>query len=206
MKINYEMIKDKGACKNGLDWLKSAIGNDDAEYQDILDRLAREKKYNWAEWLLNKIGSEKTELKIDGNLTTESIFFAGQILVTGNIKVAITIKAGLGIEAGEGIKAGWGIEAGEGIEAVLGIEAVRGIKAGEGIKAGDGIKAGEGIEAGLGIEAGEGFGIFAGLKIKICDWSCNAKISAKIKPQNIVSGCFCEIQSSISDNKRQVIK
>ena len=176
MKINYEMIKDKGACKNGLDWLKSAIGNDDAEYQDILDRLAREKKYNWAEWLLNKIGSEKTELKIDGNLTTESIFFAGHILVTGNIKVAITIKAGLGIEAGEGIKAGWGIEAGEG------------------------------IEAGLGIEAGEGFGIFAGLKIKICDWSCNAKISAKIKPQNIVSGCFCEIQSSISDNKRQVIK
>ena len=132
------------------------------------------------------------------------------------------LKAGCGIEAGEGIKAGWGIKAGEGIEAGAGIKAGRGIKAGDGIKAGcgikagwgikagygikagcgieagDGIKASEGIKAGCGIKAGDGieagwgFGIFAGLRLRLADWSLYARVIAKDKPANLISGSWVE--------------
>ena len=64
--------------------------------------------------------------------------------------------------------------------------------AGSGIEAGEGIKAGSGIEAGWGIEAGEDIGIFAGLKIKIVDWNLHAKVIAKFKPKNLISGYWVE--------------
>ena len=132
---------------------------------------------------------------------------AGRGIKAGRgIEAGCGIKAGWGIEAGRGIKAGWGIEAGEGIEAGRGIKAGRGIEAGCGIKAGRGIeagcgikagwgieagcgiKAGWGIEAGWGIKAGDGYGIFAGIGIKIKDWSCFAKVSAQSRPKNLISG------------------
>ena len=50
---------------------------------------------------------------------------------------------------------------------------------------------GGGIEAGDDIEAGE-YGIFAGLKIKVCDWSLKAIVSAPIKPTNLASGFFVQ--------------
>ena len=89
-------------------------------------------------------------------------------------RMKITAEAGSGIQAGEGIEAGWGIKAGWGIEA------------------GKGIKAGWGIEAGGSIEAGEGLGIFAGLRLRLADWSIYARVIAKTKPHNLVSGSWVE--------------
>ena len=80
----------------------------------------------------------------------------------------IRALAGSGIKAGEGIEAGWGI------------------------KAGSGIKAGDGIKAGGGIEAGEGTGIFAGLRVRIADWSRYAQVVARSKPNSLISGAWIE--------------
>ena len=115
-----------------------------------------------------------------------------------DIEAGWGIKAGWGIEAGWGIKAGEDIEAGEGIKAGKGIKAGTGIKAGEDIDAGEGIKAGKGIEAGTGIEArwgieaGKGFGIFAGFRVQLADWPIYAKVIAKAKPDNLISGFWVE--------------
>ena len=48
------------------------------------------------------------------------------------------------------------------------------------------------IKAGCGIKAGEGYGIFAGLKIKLPNWSLHARVSASCKPTNLVSGYWVE--------------
>ena len=66
------------------------------------------------------------------------------------------------------------------------------LRAGLGIEAGEGIKAGWGIEAGEGIKAGEGYGIFAGLRLRLSDWTLYAKVIAKDKPENLVSGSWVE--------------
>ena len=68
------------------------------------------------------------------------------------------------------------------------------------IKAGLGIEAGEGIEAGLGIEAGEGYGVFAGLKIKLSNWSLYARVSASCKPTNLISGYWVESENRNDTN------
>ena len=54
------------------------------------------------------------------------------------------------------------------------------------------IIAGRGIEAGWGIEAGEGYGIYAGLNIKIDSWDKFAVVLANSRPQNLVSGYWSE--------------
>ncbi len=69
---------------------------------------------------------------------------------------------------------------------------IRRLIAGTGIEAGWGIKAGEGIEAGWGIKAGEGYGIFAGLRVKVSLWMNYAKVKAKSKPENLISGHWDE--------------
>ena len=74
----------------------------------------------------------------------------------------------------------------------MGIEAGDGIEDGWGIKASEGIKAGCGIKAGDGIEAGWGFGIFAGLRLRLADWSLYARVIAKDKPANLISGSWVE--------------
>jgi hypothetical protein len=50
------------------------------------------------------------------------------------------------------------------------------------------LKIGSGIEAGWGIKAGDGYGIFAGPHVKINEWSIRAKISASVKPENLMTG------------------
>ena len=50
-----------------------------------------------------------------------------------------------------------------------------------------------GIKAGLGIKAGFGMGIFAGLKVKITEWSSLARVCAKTKPENLISGYWNEL-------------
>ena len=72
---------------------------------------------------------------------------------------------------------------------------VKRIKAGEVIEAGEGINAGMGIKAGWGIEAGEGYGIFAGLKIKLPNWPLYARVSASCKPTNLISGYWVESEN-----------
>ena len=57
------------------------------------------------------------------------------------------------------------------------------------------ILAGDGIKAGCGIKAGRGHGIFAGLAVKIVDWPQFAVVTAKTKPDNLISGHWKELES-----------
>ena len=60
------------------------------------------------------------------------------------------------------------------------------------LRAGGSIEAGDGIEAGGSIEAGNGFGVFAGLRSRLTDWPVSARVIAKTKPNNLVSGSWVE--------------
>ena len=60
------------------------------------------------------------------------------------------------------------------------------------LRAGGIIEAGDGIEAGGSIEAGNGFGVFAGLRSRLTDWPVSARVIAKTKPNNLVSGSWVE--------------
>lgn len=130
----------------------------------------------------------------------------GNIEAGWSIKAGWDIKAGKGIMAGCGVKAGWSINAGDGIAAGNGIVAGEYITSGEYIIAGDGIVAGKGVIAGRGIKAGDsieagediiayedinvgdGYCIFAGLHVKINEWDKLARVTAKNKPANLISG------------------
>ena len=192
MLITLDWLREKGACADAVKRFEETYGQEGAEYQDVLDALAKENNASWASWLIQKAGRTNAVLEVDGDLVVEaSIFFSGFIKATGRI-AAKHLMAGWGIEAGEGIKAGGGIKAGEGIEAGGGIEAGEGIKAGGGIEAGEGIKAGWDIEAGWGIEAGGDYGIYAGLRIRISLKSKYALVIANVRPENIVLGEFKE--------------
>jgi hypothetical protein len=116
-------------------------------------------------WLLYKVGATDDVRTYDEFVSDEKleIVFAGRI----EFKIGATIRR---LIAGTGIKAGWGIKAGCSIEA------------------GEDIEAGTGIEAGEDIKAGAGYGIFAGLRIKVALWKDYAQVKAKTKPENLISG------------------
>jgi len=172
MQITRKMLTEWNACADGLKWFDLHFNEDGAEYQEILNKLAEQNEVDYAKWLLSKAGAQNTIFECE-NIIADSFYFAGKILVTNKMQIRFSLLVGGGIEAGDDIEAGGGI------------------KAGLGIKAGWGIEAGGDIEAGDDIEAGE-YGIFAGLKIKVCDWSLKAIVSAPIKPTNLASGFFVQ--------------
>lgn len=191
-KITGKYLEEIGACDEGLLAFKETYP-DGGEYQEILDRCCAEGHTDWAMWLFHIVGFTYDVRTYDDFVFDETldIIFAGRVkfksgAVVRRLIAGASIKAGEGIDASEGIKAGWGIKAGEGIEADWGINA------GENLEAGWGIKAGEGINAGKGIEAGAGFGIFAGLRVKVNLWTDYAKVIAKSKPENLISGYWEE--------------
>ena len=113
MKITLEYLKEKQACSDGVVWFSSKFASNEADYQEVLDALAKENRSEWAQWLMQHAGRTDAVLEVKGDLIVEhSIFFSGFIKATGKI-AAKFIFSGSGIKAGWGIKAGSGIKAGE---------------------------------------------------------------------------------------------
>lgn len=171
-KITLTYLKELGACREGQREFQKAFP-DGGEYQEVLDRCAEEGRLDFAGWLFSRVGPTEDVRTYSEDIAEpdKNIFFAGRIEFVGSVFA-------------RGIKAGWGIEAG------------LGIKAGEGIKAGLGIKAGRGIEAGEGIEAGDGYCVFAGLCVPMPHWESLAVVTAKSKPNNLVSGFWRPLEGS----------
>ncbi len=224
--ITLDYLKQLGACRDGLREFQRVFP-DGGKYQDVLDRCAEESRVDFGIWLLNHIGATDDvriykedinnpnrviifagNIKFESKVNIKALYSARGIKASWGIEAGCGIKAGDGIEAGCGIKAGWGIEAGWGIKAGRGIEAGWGIKAGCGIEAGWGIKAGRGIEAGwgikagCGIEAGKDFCIFAGIKVMKSRWKFDAVVTAKSKPDNLVSGYWKPMEDSSEEETK----
>ena len=187
MKITKEHLKSWGASDDGYDFFLRRFPAGEAEYQGVLNAIADADLPDYADWLMENAGpDEGAVIALESIANCKHFFATGRIVIANGAAVTGRLRAGTGIEAGEGIKAGMVIKAGDGIEAGWGIEA------GTDIKAGCGIEAGEGIEAGTDIKAGDGFGIFAGLRLPLADWTLWAKVIAKAKPDNLVSGSWVE--------------
>ena len=194
--ITLDYLKQLGACREGQREFQRVFP-DGGEYQAILDRCADEGRVDFGSWLLNHVGATNDvriyEEKIDA--PNRGIIFAGDIKLKAGANVKFLLS-GRGIEAGESIEAGRGIKAG------CGIEAGDGIKAGCGIKAGWGIEAGWGIKAGDSIEAGKDFCIFAGIKVMKSRWKFDAVVTAKSKPDNLVSGYWKPMEDSSEEETK----
>jgi uncharacterized protein (DUF342 family) len=107
MFITLEFLKEKSACSAVQKYFSDHFP-EGAEYQDVLDVLAKENERNYADWLLKNVGKTDAVMEIDDDLEVEgNIFFAGSIKIKGFLKATLSIKAGSGIEAGAGIKAAY---------------------------------------------------------------------------------------------------
>ncbi len=183
--ITKELLKQHSPCIDGYRWFCENYPNG-GKYQEILDKLCADNRFNDACWLLDEMGATTDELEIN-TLEDDNklICFAGSVIVENRIKVE-------SIRVGGGIKAGWYIKAGEGINASWYIKAGEDIVAGGDIKAGWGIKAGGDIKAGGYIEAGNDYGIYAGLNVRLSEQEQYGYITAKEKPENIMCGNWKE--------------
>jgi hypothetical protein len=106
------MLQSKGACTEGMAWVRANLP-EGAEYQEFLDRLAKEDRADWASWLLASFGAT-TEIKTVINVAegTKHIFATGTLVLKCAISLIGRVQAGGGINAGRGIEAGGGIKAG----------------------------------------------------------------------------------------------
>ena len=193
MKITKDQLKGWAACRDGYEWFLSRFPDGEAEYQDVLNALAKDDRPTDAHWLMDHAGPDR-EAVLEVKVITDCkhFFAAGHLVIKTSATVAGRLRAGEGIEAGRGIEAGGSIKAGGRIKASGSINAGWGIKASGSIETDGSIKAGEGIKAGEDIKAGDGFGIFAGLHTRLADWSIYARVIAKTKPHNLVSGSWVE--------------
>lgn len=142
-----------------------------------------------------------TRLDCGGNVRAKWDICAGQDLaVTGHLHAGQDIATQGAIKCGQGIKAGGAVRAEKEIHAACGIQAGGAIEcgdhlacgwgliAGEDIRAEGAIRAGEGVQAAGVIQAGSGHGVYAGLSVRLDAWDVCARVVAKTRPSQLVSG------------------
>lgn len=103
-----------------------------------------------------------------------SLHVRGELRTGGDLRVGDGVLAGADIVCGAHLDAGWGVKAGGDIGA-------RGA-----------IRAGESLQALGEIRAGAGYGVFAGLCVPQGDWAASARVSARDKPEQLLSGCWVQ--------------
>ncbi|RYF15278.1 MAG: hypothetical protein EOO30_15085 [Comamonadaceae bacterium] len=118
--------------------------------------------------------SLRDDLVVQGDLScAKALRATGRVAATGDIRVAQGIECGLGLEAGRHVEAGLGI------------------RAGGPVQAGGAIRAGESICAQGELRSGTGYGIYAGLGVPMDAWETSARVSAALRPPNLMSGLWC---------------
>ena len=139
-KITLAYLKELGACRIGQREFQKAFP-DGGEYQEVLDRCAKEGQIDFGLWLLAHVGTTEDVRVYEDTVNSpgEYIMFAG----------SVEFKAGANVRF---LAAGGDIEAGGEIKSVL------------------------------------GYGIYAGVSVPVKDWYRFAVVSAKAKPEYLLSG------------------
>lgn len=112
------------------------------------------------------------DLLVGGDCSTRALDVHGWLQVSGSVRVD------------EGLISRGGMDCG------LHLDAARGIRSGGDVKAGGAIRAGESIHAAGEIRAGQGYGVFAGLGVQRENWESSARVSARRKPEGLLSGLW----------------
>ncbi|WP_343036102.1 hypothetical protein [Aromatoleum toluvorans] len=129
------------------------------------------------------------DLLSEGAVTLSGNAFAGQDLAAqGSIQCGKSLHAGGNIDGADCVRADNGILAGGTIRCAAHLEAGWGIRAGQGIIAEGAIRVGESLQAGEEILAGPGYGIYAGLNVRVDVWETSARVCAIQKPDGLMSG------------------
>ena len=126
--------------------------------------------------------------------TGQDLKVAGPVLAAQGLDVGGALRGEQGIKTDGDLRAqgevvvGRGIQAGGSVQCGDHLEAGWGIKAGGDVVADGAIRVGEGIEAGGRILPGPGHGIYAGLRVRLDAWDLSARVSARVRPEALVSG------------------
>ncbi len=121
-----------------------------------------------------------------------AIAVGGDLLVEGQLHGRASLQAGGLVRSGEDIGVAQGLLARGAVECGRHLEAGWGIKAADGIAAQGSIRAGESLATEGEIRAGAGYGVFAGLSVRRDAWECSARVSARIKPDELMSGWWVD--------------
>jgi hypothetical protein len=112
------------------------------------------------------------DLLVGGDCSARGLDVYGWLQVSGSLRVD------------EGVISRGGVDCG------MHLEAARGIRSGGDVQAGGAIRAGESIQAAGEIRAGRGYGVFAGLGVQRENWESSARVSARRKPEGLLSGLW----------------
>ena len=129
------------------------------------------------------------ELRCGGPLALGGNTTVGHDLVAhGTVRCARSLRVGGALTGADSIHAAQGIESGGAIRCGMHLEAGWGIRSGEAIVAEGAIKAGESLFARQEIRAGAGYGVYAGLDVRVDAWEASAQVHAGMRPEGLMSG------------------
>lgn len=121
-----------------------------------------------------------------------AIVVGGDLLVEGAVQCAASLRADGLVRSGDDIRVAQGLLSRGSVECGRHLEAGWGIKAADGIAAQGCIRAGESLATEGEIRAGGGYGVFAGLSVRRDGWECSARVSARTKPDELLSGWWVD--------------
>lgn len=172
MKITQTQLIDCQAPSDMHQWFINRFFEDNADYQEVLNALAKDDRPDDAHWLMDTAGAIEEPYCIDGFCENpKHLFVAGTLIVSGSVHIKGWIRAGKNIESEKSISADCGITAGCGIQSGGSLRSKGAIKAGTRINVAGSIDAGGEIECGGSVVSDGDINAAEGITVGI---KCNA--------------------------------
>lgn len=112
----------------------------------------------------------------------------GELRTGGALRCRKQLQVGAGLDCGATLQAGQGVEAEGDVRAAMHLLAGWGIRARGDIAAGGAIRVGESLWADGYITAGDGYGVYAGMDVRVDAWESSASVRARRRPEGLRSG------------------
>ena len=150
MYITYELLKEKGACSNGLNWFKQNFPEGCELNEETVARVKKcDTSFVW--WFYNNIQQDKRLYKLCGVNRSDGVNISSGVNRSSGVNMSDGVNGSNGVNTSNGVNRSFGVNMSDGVNGSNGVNISSGVNRSSGVNMSDGVNGSNGVNRSFGI-------------------------------------------------------
>ncbi len=150
MYITYELLKEKGACSNGLNWFKQNFPEGCELNEETVARVKKcDTSFVW--WFYNNIQQDKRLYKLCGVNRSDGVNISSGVNRSSGVNMSDGVNGSNGVNTSNGVNRSFGVNMSDGVNGSNGVNTSNGVNRSFGVNMSDGVNGSFGVNRSFGI-------------------------------------------------------
>ena len=148
MYITYELLKEKGACSNGLNWFKQNFPEGCELNEETVARVKKcDTSFVW--WFYNNIQQDKRLYKLCGVNRSDGVNISSGVNRSSGVNMSDGVNGSNGVNTSNGVNRSFGVNMSDGVNISSGVNRSSGVNGSGGVNGSFGILNSYGVDCAL---------------------------------------------------------